>query len=93
MRRRLRGEEAEAGDRRRIPSDYNRTPPSYASAKRIGCDPVAWAKNGWVDFLTVSEFLFERYDLPIKPWKELITEVPIYGGASKQRRGERSSSA
>ena len=63
----------------RIPSDYGNSPPSYETALAIGCDPAAWAKNGWVDFLVVTEFFIERYDLPIAPWKELITEVPIYG--------------
>jgi len=63
----------------RIPSDYGRMPPSYDTSRKIGCDPAAWAKNGWVDFLTVAEFLHVRYDLPIAPWKKLISEVPIYG--------------
>ncbi len=64
----------------RIPSNYGRTPPDYESSRRIGCDPVAWARSGWIDFLTISEFLHVRYDLPIAPWKKLITEVPVYGG-------------
>jgi hypothetical protein len=64
----------------RVPSDYGRSAPTYEWARAAGCDPVAWARNGWVDFLTVSEFLFVRYDLPIKPWKQLIPNVPVYGG-------------
>ena len=64
----------------RIPSDYGKSAPNYEIARTKGCDPAAWAKHGWVDFLTVSEFLFERYDLPIGSWKKLIPEVPIYGG-------------
>ncbi len=64
----------------RVPSNFGRTPPSYSSSCELGCDVVAWAKNGWLDVLTVSEFLWERYDLPIKPWKELIGNIPIYGG-------------
>jgi len=64
----------------RVPSNYGKVAPSYATSRAIGCDPVAWAKNGWIDFLTVAEFYLERYDLPIAPWKQLITEVPIYGG-------------
>lgn len=64
----------------RVPSNYGRTPPTPATARELGCDVVAWVKNRWVDFITVSEFLFTRYDLPIKPWKEAIREVPIYGG-------------
>ena len=45
----------------------------------MGCDPVAWAKNGWIDFVTVSRFLSVTFDLPVAPWKKLITEVPVYG--------------
>jgi hypothetical protein len=73
----------------RIPSDYGRSAPSYEKARAIGCDPAAWARNGWVDFLTVSEFLFVRYDLPIKPWKRLIPDVPIYGSIECAEGGKR----
>ena len=74
----------------RIPSNYGRTPPSYETSRIIGCDPAAWAKNGWIDFLTISEFLYVRYDLPIAPWKKLITEVPIYGGIECIEAGSKS---
>jgi hypothetical protein len=57
-----------------------RVPTSYQQCRQIGLDPVVWAKDGWIDFLTVSEFLLVRYDLPVKPWKKMITEVPIYAG-------------
>jgi hypothetical protein len=56
-----------------------RVPTSYSECKRIGLDPVVWAKEGWIDFLTVSEFFNTRYDLPVKPWKALIRQIPIYG--------------
>lgn len=74
----------------RIPSDYGRNPPSYEKARAIGCDPAAWARQGLVDFLTVSEFLFVRYDLPIKPWKQLIPNVPIYGSIECTEGGKLS---
>lgn len=64
----------------RVPSNYGRTPPTPATAKQAGCDVPAWVKNGWVDFVAVSEFLLERGDLPIGEWKAAITTVPIYGG-------------
>jgi len=63
----------------RIPSNYGATPPTYETSLAIGCDPAAWARNGWVDFLVVAEFVLQRYDLPIAPWKKQITQVPIYG--------------
>lgn len=64
----------------RVPSNYGTSPPTYATSRAIGCDPVAWAENGWVDYLTVSEYLYEQGTLPIESWKESITEVPVYGG-------------
>jgi len=70
----------------RVPSNFGRTPPSIESARALGCDVVAWARAGWIDFVTVSEFLFTRYDLPVRPWKEAITSIPIYGGIECSER-------
>jgi hypothetical protein len=64
----------------RVPSNYGRTPPTPETARQIGCDVPAWVRQGWVDFVAVSEFLFERGDLPIDVWKQTITTVPVYGG-------------
>jgi hypothetical protein len=55
-----------------------RVPTSYQECRQIGLDPAIWAKEGWIDFLTVSEMLFVRFDLLVKPWKELIKQVPVY---------------
>lgn len=73
----------------RIPSNYGRKLPSPETSRAIGCDPAAWARKGWIDFVTVSEFLFTRYDLPIQPWKDLIREVPVYGGIECAEGGRR----
>ncbi|MBM3845751.1 MAG: hypothetical protein FJ405_05625 [Verrucomicrobia bacterium] len=64
----------------RAPSNYGRQPPSPEASRAIGCDPAEWARQGWIDFLTISDFLFVRYDLAIRPWKKLIPQIPIYGG-------------
>ena len=64
----------------RVPSNYGRTPPTPETARQLGCDVSGWVQCGWVDFVTVSEFLFERGDLPIGLWKQAITTVPVYGG-------------
>lgn len=64
----------------RVPSNYGRTPPTPETARTLGCDVPAWAQQGWVDFVAVSEFLFERGDLPIGLWKQAITTIPVYGG-------------
>ncbi len=64
----------------RVPSNYGRTPPTPETSLKLGCDVSAWVQHGWVDFVAVSEFLFERGDLPIGLWKPAITTVPVYGG-------------
>jgi hypothetical protein len=66
-----------------------RVPASCQECRQIGLDPVIWAKKGWISFLTVSEFLFTRYDLPVRPWRELIREVPIYGSIECCETGTR----
>lgn len=55
--------------------------PRYRECQNIGLDPAVWAKEGWIEFLTVSPYSGTDYALPIKPWKELIQNVPIYGCA------------
>ena len=71
----------------RVPSNYGRIPPTPQTARQLGCDVPAWVKHGWVDFVTVSEFLFERGDLPIGQWKQAITTVPVYGGIECTKGG------
>ena len=73
----------------RVPSNYGRTPPTPETSRAIGCDLKAWVKNRWIDFVTVSEFLFERGDLPIRSWKEAIRDVPVYGGIECTTGGKR----
>ncbi len=64
----------------RPPSNFGRRPPTPKTAKELGCDVPAWVRHGWVDFVAVSEFLYERGDLPIDQWKQAITTAPVYGG-------------
>lgn len=64
----------------RVPSNYNRTPPTLETCHALGCDIAAWAKNGWIDFVTVSEFLYNRSKMPLKSWTDAIGDVPVYGG-------------
>jgi hypothetical protein len=53
----------------------------YQECRDAGLDPAAWAKEGWIDFLTVSPYSGTRYDLSAGPWKELIKNIPIYACA------------
>jgi hypothetical protein len=71
----------------RAPSNYGQTPPTPETARQIGCDAPAWVQNGWVDYVAVSEFLFERGDLPIEQWKQAIVTAPVYGGIECTRGG------
>ncbi len=71
----------------RVPSNYGRTPPTPETVRQLGCDVPAWVRFGWVDFVAVSEFLFERGDLPITAWKQAITTVPVYGGIECTKGG------
>jgi hypothetical protein len=71
----------------RVPSNYNRTPPTPETARELGCDVPAWVQKGWIDFVAVSEFLYERGDLPIGAWKQAITKVPVYGGIECTKGG------
>lgn len=64
----------------RVPSNYNRTPPTPETALATGCDVPEWVRRGWVDFVTVSEFLNERGDLPVAEWKRAIPTVPVCFG-------------
>lgn len=74
----------------RVPSNYGRTPPTLLSARATGCDVAEWVKSRWVDFVTVSEFLFTRYDLPVKPWKDALRKVPVYGGIECTEGGSKA---
>lgn len=78
----------------RVPSNYGATPPTPATARQLGCDVAAWAANGWVDYVAVSEFLFERGNLPVGQWKQAIPSMPVYGGIECTRgSGQKNLSA
>lgn len=55
-----------------------RVPSSWDECGKIGLAPTTWAKEHWIDLLTVSELLTVRYDLPVAPWKKLVSNIPIY---------------
>ena len=64
----------------RVPSDYGRAPPTPANVRARGCDVVAWAAAGLVDHVTVSEFLFERGDLPVEEWSRALPGTSLAFG-------------
>lgn len=78
----------------RPPSNGGNPPPTPETARQRGCDIPVWVRNGWVDFVAVSEFLLERGDLPIDQWKQAVTTVPVYGGIECTRNyGQKNLSA
>jgi hypothetical protein len=53
----------------------------------LGLDPVAWASEGLLDFVTVSHYLRNEYDLPINEYRRLLpADLPLY--ASVEWEGE-----
>ncbi|MCL4217212.1 MAG: DUF1080 domain-containing protein [Candidatus Hydrogenedentes bacterium] len=45
----------------------------------IGIDPITWANEGIVDFLVVSHYLRNDFDLPIQEYKALLPDgFPVY---------------
>ncbi len=64
----------------RVPSNFGRALPTPQTTRELGCDVVGWAQRGLVDFVTVSEFLHEKYNLSLAEWKQAIPQVPVYGG-------------
>ena len=69
-----------------------RVPTSPIQCREIGLAPATWAEPRWIDFLTVAEFLTVDYSLPVAPWKQMISNIPIYGSiecVNADRSGER----
>ena len=45
----------------------------------IGLDPVTWAEEGLVDFITVAHFLRNDFPLPIREYRKVLPEgLPLY---------------
>ena len=44
----------------------------------IGLDPVTWAKEDLLDFVTISHYLRNDFPLPLSDYQSLITNIPIY---------------
>ncbi len=70
----------------RVPSDYGQGTPTYAQSLAKGCDPAAWARHGWIDFLTVSEWLFTAETLGLRQWREHVKGIPIYAGIQPETK-------
>ena len=70
----------------RVPSDQGLGTPTYPQSLAKGCDPSEWARRGWIDFLTVSEWLFTAESLDLAEWKARVPGIPIYAGIQPESR-------
>jgi hypothetical protein len=92
VRRMLDGEGAKRGRRlvlaARTPSDYGQARPTYeqSRSRAKACDPAEWARRGWIDFLTVSEFLFTTETLDLKSWRQQVRDVPLYAAIQPETK-------
>ncbi len=44
-----------------------------------GLDPATWAREGWIDFVTVSHFLHNDFPLPVAEFRRLVPDgIPLY---------------
>ncbi|MGE3310968.1 MAG: hypothetical protein AB7O66_13445 [Limisphaerales bacterium] len=72
----------------RAPSDYGRTRPTYAHsvAAPRACDVAEWTRSGWIDFLTVSDWLFNGDTLDLADWRRHVPGIPIYAAIQPETR-------
>lgn len=46
---------------------------------KIGLDPLDWAKNGLIDFITISHYLRNDFPLPVSEYRAALpTTMPLY---------------
>ena len=57
-----------------------RVPTSLRACAYVGLDPVRWAGDGLIDFLTVAPFLSTETDIPVAEFKSACGAVPVYTG-------------
>jgi hypothetical protein len=70
-----------------------RVPSWPQTALGLGMDAVTWAKQGLVDMLVITPFLYTQTDLPIELWKRLLegTRVTLAAGLELTLRPYRDS--
>lgn len=76
----------------RLPSGYGLEEPTYEKSRALGCNPAEWANRGWIDFLTVSEWLFTSKTLKVSAWKQHVGGVPIYAAMQPETQPSLSES-
>ncbi len=54
----------------------------------IGLDPVTWARERLLDFVTVSHYLRNDFPLPVGEYKKLIPDIPVYASIEVCRQAD-----
>jgi len=60
--------------------------PEQCSA--VGLDPVTWANEELVDFIVISHYLRNDFPLPVKAFRNLISNVPLYASIEVEKSAE-----
>lgn len=66
-----------------------RVPSSLSGCRRVGLDPVAWHKQGCLDFLTIGHFLHLFFGLPISDFRAALPGLTLYGSLDFSLGGPR----
>jgi hypothetical protein len=55
-----------------------RVPSTLSGCRRVGLDPVAWQKNGCLDFITVARFLQITFDYDLAEFQRAMPGFPVH---------------
>ncbi len=55
-----------------------RVPSTLSGCRRVGLDPVAWQKNGCLDFITVARFLQITFDYSLAEFQRAMPGFPVH---------------
>ncbi len=80
----------EVGKRRGRPLELGvRLPPQVAQCRNLGFDPVAYAKERLVDFITITPFLHNFASVPVRTFRAALGDdaLPIYAGTMSHEIG------
>lgn len=55
-----------------------RVPSTLSGCRRVGLDPVAWHRDGSLDFLTIARFLQIWFDYPLDDFQRALPGLPVH---------------
>jgi parallel beta-helix repeat protein len=57
-----------------------RVPSSLKGCAYVGLDPAAWCRDDLIDFITEAPFLSTEPDMPLREFRKICGDVPVYAG-------------